>query len=437
MSDGVQNLSSEQVFNKIIACQAWGSVVENEWKVGHETLTTKRPSEGLGTYFNYIKDSIPLQGKEEEPDNDKRNEYNKGQRGKRQKFLATFTNEGNPGTQFTKELEEMTKALVLPEYVMNELNSEENKEEAEALIKLYEGASFYLVPSFFKVLNHLRNQKVDFDIVFRTFGTDIIDLSKEYNRFCEGRHPMFNGRNGTVFVKMDGSEGGKDYRENRSFTGYLKRASDSPEETVMVLGSLDKAPAGTSEEEFHASGISEGKISVTRSIAAIYAKIMQCLAARGCVSLQDDFNAWNSNAEKAEFGKPVFIDTANPSIHHIFFDDNAYDEPTSIVDVRDLATGKPMPIARAWNKYVVNVDTYRAITDTDYFIKSINVCLQNFAAELAGQTAEISAEIKDIASEQQAEAPAVPAKPEESPSNDEQKPVEVPAEAPVLPAQPE
>ena len=93
------------------------------------------------------------------------------------------------------------------------------------------------------------------------------------------------------------------------------------------------------------------------------------------MSLQDDFNAWNSNAAKAEFGKPVFIDTANPSIHHIFFDDNAYDEPTSIVDVRDLATGKPMPIARAWNKYVVNVDTYRAITDTDYFIKSINVCL--------------------------------------------------------------
>ena len=72
--------------------------MENEWKVGHDALTTKRPLEGLGTYFNYIKDSIPLAGKEEEPDNDKRNEYNKGQRGKRQKFLATFTNEGNPGT---------------------------------------------------------------------------------------------------------------------------------------------------------------------------------------------------------------------------------------------------------------------------------------------------------------------------------------------------
>ena len=149
----------------------------------------------------------------------------------------------------------------------------ENKEAADLLTPLY-GGMLYLVPSFFKVINHLRDLGVDFDIVFRTFGTDIIDLSKEYNRFCEGRHPMFNGRNGTVFVKMDGSEGGKDYRENRSFTGYLKRASDSPEETVMVLGSLDKAPAGTSEEEFHASGISEGKISVTRSIAAIYAKIM-------------------------------------------------------------------------------------------------------------------------------------------------------------------
>jgi len=157
----------------------------------------------------------------------------------------------------------MTQALALPQYIMGELM--ENKEAADLLTPLY-GGMLYLVPSFFKVINHLRDLGVDFDIVFRTFGTDIIDLSKEYNLFCEGKHPMFNGRNGNALVKMDGSEGGKDYRENRLSTGYLKRASDSPEDTVMVLGSLQKAPAGVSEEEFHADGIAEGTITVTRSI---------------------------------------------------------------------------------------------------------------------------------------------------------------------------
>ena len=106
-------------------------------------MTTVCPATGLDTYFNYIKDSIPLKGKDEEPDNEARNEYNKGQRGKRQKFLASFTDEGNPGTQFKKELEEMTKALLLPEYVMGELKWEEQQETADELIKLYEGGSLY------------------------------------------------------------------------------------------------------------------------------------------------------------------------------------------------------------------------------------------------------------------------------------------------------
>ena len=72
--------------------------MDNTWTVGHSELTTVCPAPGLDTYFNYIKDSIPLQTKEDEPDNDLRNEANKAQRAKRQKFLACFTEADNPGT---------------------------------------------------------------------------------------------------------------------------------------------------------------------------------------------------------------------------------------------------------------------------------------------------------------------------------------------------
>lgn len=58
--------------------------------------------------------------------------------------------------------------------------------------------SFYLLPSFLECLLALKKAEADFAVVFRTFGEDIGEVSREYNAFCEGAHPLFPG------VKMDG-----------------------------------------------------------------------------------------------------------------------------------------------------------------------------------------------------------------------------------------
>lgn len=58
--------------------------------------------------------------------------------------------------------------------------------------------SLYILPSFFRCLVALKEAGADYGVVFRTFGDDIAEVSREYNAFCEGKHPLFPG------VKMDG-----------------------------------------------------------------------------------------------------------------------------------------------------------------------------------------------------------------------------------------
>jgi hypothetical protein len=52
---------------------------------------------------------------------------------------------------------------------------------------------------------YLKQLNRDFSIVFRTFGSDIDNVIWEFNKFCSGEHPCFNGKNGTPIVKFDGS----------------------------------------------------------------------------------------------------------------------------------------------------------------------------------------------------------------------------------------
>lgn len=65
-------------------------------------------------------------------------------------------------------------------------------------VSVAESGSYYVLPSFFDCLLALKEAEADFSVVFRTFGEDIAAVSREYNAFCEGRHPLFPG------VKMDG-----------------------------------------------------------------------------------------------------------------------------------------------------------------------------------------------------------------------------------------
>ena len=59
----------------------------------------------------------------------------------------------------------------------------------------------------------------------------------EFNLFCNGEHPCFNGRNSTPLVKFDGSKNSKDFRiSHPEQRGTMYRAGEGINETILVTG---------------------------------------------------------------------------------------------------------------------------------------------------------------------------------------------------------
>ncbi len=58
-------------------------------------------------------------------------------------------------------------------------------------MKLNQNEYHTIVPSFLKLVCYLEQNNINFSIVFRTFGTDILKVIKSFKSFCEGKHPDF------------------------------------------------------------------------------------------------------------------------------------------------------------------------------------------------------------------------------------------------------
>jgi hypothetical protein len=78
--------------------------------------------------------------------------------------------------------------------------------------ELYSEGRYHLIPGFFRTMMYLKKQKQEFAVTFRTFGEDLDNTLYEFDKFCKGEHPCFNGRNSMPSVKMDGAKGAKDFR---------------------------------------------------------------------------------------------------------------------------------------------------------------------------------------------------------------------------------
>ena len=60
-----------------------------------------------------------------------------------------------------------------------------------------------MFPSFYKFLIYLKKNKKEFAVIFWSFGSNIPLVIKEFNYFVNGKHPMYNGSNGTTLIKFD------------------------------------------------------------------------------------------------------------------------------------------------------------------------------------------------------------------------------------------
>jgi hypothetical protein len=93
--------------------------------------------------------------------------------------------------------------------------------EQKLLKNMFDEGKYHLLPSFFRTLIYLKKAKREFGVVFRTFGSDMENVIFEFNKFCNGEHPCYNGKNGTPQVKFDGSKGNKDLRIKERYQSAL------------------------------------------------------------------------------------------------------------------------------------------------------------------------------------------------------------------------
>jgi hypothetical protein len=93
----------------------------------------------------------------------------------------------------------------------------------------------------------------------------------------------------------------------------------------------------------------------------------------------DDYNYYKKNDNK--HGKLFLIDPYDVDTLQIFFDSDLHKYPEKL-DVIDIVTKKKIPLENCLNKFVVNVEPYRAIIDVNYFNHKIEDCVNNRKNEL-------------------------------------------------------
>jgi len=180
--------------------------------------------------------------------------------------------------------------------------------------------TFTIFQSFFKLLRKLREMKISFIIILRTFGSDLPGVVKELEAHTDG-------------IKV--THWGK-FKDTQLL---LQEKLYSPEETYELFLN--------SEEHF---------------------------------ALQDDWVKWNKDGEHGRSGKVFLYDKTlryrNVNNLALFFDDNITGEELDIVRPCEI-TGKHETSTELFDKYLFRVLTKEAILNDEYFIEKVFAVLKH------------------------------------------------------------
>lgn len=217
----------------------------------------------------------------------------------RQKIVATFL-------QWLSEKSHPAMGNVLDDYhkIKNKFTDSKTKE-----------INFTVFPSFYVMLEKLRNMKIPFIIILRTFGTDLPEVVKEI-----GDHDL--GVKITHWAKF----------EDINFNTEGEKTIKKVEEIFDVFLSSDKHFA-----------------------------------------IQDDWLKWNQDGERGRSGKPFLYDISGKGAIKnlsLFFDDNITGEEQDIVRPCEIA-GKNAPTKSLCERLIFPVNTKEAMLNDDYYIDRI------------------------------------------------------------------
>jgi hypothetical protein len=106
---------------------------------------------------------------------------------------------------------------------------------------------------------------------------------------------------------------------------------------------------------------------------------MEKLAQHCSFAISDDYQHFQDSNKSR--GKLMLIDPYDYDTQQIFFDCDLHKDPNTI-EVIDIANKQKLDFNYCLNKFLVNVDPKKAITDPNYFIGRIELCELNRINEI-------------------------------------------------------
>ena len=278
----------------------------------------------------------------------------------------------------------------------NELS--EDAQDTEKYQYIFNNAYHRILLSFFTMMISLKKLKQDFIIIFRFFGSDESSINEfffEYNNFIDGKHPRFCGEYGYSQFKLDVQKEKKEYKidtKTEEFISVWYRGANENEEraffeTMQQPNFNEIEDIREAIEEYYQDENNQGNIQPCVGYKDIYLTFMEKISQNSSFCILDDYSYFIHNNNK--HGKLFLIDPYDVDTLQIFFDIELDKYPEKI-DVIDIVTQKQLSQEYYMNKYVVNVEPYKAIIDINYFSKKIEECIHNRISEL------IKMQAKDI-----------------------------------------
>ncbi|KAG6617813.1 uncharacterized protein IUM83_09519 [Phytophthora cinnamomi] len=374
MHDPVQGKTLPHILNDLLTERALGRVDgDAQWVWDEEEAL--RPAAELDTgeddrvsYGSYLRAKFPLSG---DPQVAKHNKH------MRKVLRQDFTAKGNPGEGLASEHEELLLHLLLPSTAASEAQLEQ--------VGLRDSPYCFIVPAFFRLMEHLQRNEIKFNLIFRTFGDDLHRVAQEFNCFCEGKHPCF-----PLIKPMDGSDGGIDRRihlhgmpggEMPRFGTFLRAEGT----TALVMGTFKQPNVADDADPLAFYTTQEDSVQIVQGLPNIHNFLARRWRdSQATLALRDFYPHWFRNKEDPTAGKLLVLDPddADEGVHAMFFDDNILSHDAHIVDARLVHNNLALAFEETRELYLMRVEPLDVIQNEDYFIRRFETSLQRWSQKL-------------------------------------------------------
>lgn len=132
----------------------------------------------------------------------------------------------------------------------------------------------------------------------------------EWNQFCSGEHPAFNGRNNSPLVKFDGSKNCKELRLRSHEQHGLIYRQDSCDinDAVMVTGNHSRVKNITDLGLIKDDDV---EIKVHKDKLDIFQSTMETVKKFSTMIIKEDYASWKNTQFNPKGAKPLLIDQAD------------------------------------------------------------------------------------------------------------------------------